>query len=50
MNKSIKVCVLNECYKTDIRRFSSVNISVLKTNQSHINSSKDSKCIKQGSN
>jgi len=36
MNKSLQVCVLNEFYKTDIRRCSSVNISALKTNQSHI--------------
>ena len=49
MNKSLQVCVLNECYKTEIRWFSSVNISVLKTKQSLINSSKDSKCIQQGS-
>ena len=36
MNKSLQVCVLNECYKTDIRWFSSVNISAVKTKQSHI--------------
>ena len=31
MNKTLQICVFNEFYKTDIRRHSSVNISVLET-------------------
>ena len=37
MNKTLQICVFNEFYKTDIRRYSTVNISVLETLQkSHI--------------